>query len=95
MDQAELAESLLTEEEINAGAQIVISVEKAELSEQQKELFQNAMSGYQEGVYLDISLFKVLNDQSSRDHGNEKAHPFDHQYPRGAAEGRPHLCHLP
>ena len=65
MDQAELAESLLTEEEINAGAQIVISVEKAELSEQQKELFQNAMSGYQEGVYLDISLFKVLNDQSA------------------------------
>lgn len=48
MDQAELAESLLTEEEINAYAQIVISVEKAELSEQQKELFQNAMSGYQE-----------------------------------------------
>ena len=44
---------------------IVISVEKAELSEQQKELFQNAMSGYQEGVYLDISLFKVLNDQSA------------------------------
>ena len=65
MGQAELAESLLTEEEINAGAQIVISVEKAELSEQQKELFQNAMSGYQEGVYLDISLFKVLNDQSA------------------------------
>lgn len=23
------------------------------------------MSGYQEGVYLDISLFKVLNDQSA------------------------------
>ena len=43
----------------------MISVEKAELSEQQKELFQNAMSGYQEGVYLDISLFKVLNDQSA------------------------------
>ncbi len=65
MDQTELAESLLTEEEINAGAQVVISVEQAQLSDQQKDLFKNTMTGYQEGVYLDISLFKVLNAQNT------------------------------
>ena len=68
MDQAELAESLLTEEEINAGAQIVISVEKAELSEQQKELFERIHVGDTvEGVVKNVTDFGAFIDLGGAD----------------------------
>lgn len=57
--EEELLEAVLTEEEIAAGAQVRITVAKAEPSTEELALFTNAMNGYKECLYLDISLAKV------------------------------------